>query len=55
MSCLLGKVAPPGQPFIHYFGAGWSKSGDFADAAAWLSHVARFAKQLASPLVVTLE
>jgi hypothetical protein len=26
-------TAQPGQPFVYYFGAGWSKSGDFADAA----------------------
>ena len=31
---LLGK-AEPGKPFVHYFGAGWSKSGDFPDPAAW--------------------
>jgi len=47
----LGKAAP-GKPFVHYLGAGWSKSGDFPDAAAWEGYVTRFATGLAAPLRV---
>jgi hypothetical protein len=44
--------AEPGKPFVHYIGAGWSKSGDFPDAAAWESYVKGFAERLKSPLIV---
>ena len=44
--------AEPGKPFVHYIGAGWSKSGDFPDAAAWESYVKGFAERLKYPLVV---
>jgi hypothetical protein len=47
----LGK-AHPGKPFVHYLGAGWSKSGDFPDAAAWEAAVQHFASRLKSPLDV---
>jgi len=50
----LGKTAP-GQVFVHYLGAGWSKSGDFADAAAWESYVRQFALGLKSPLLVKVQ
>lgn len=48
---LLGKVQP-GKPFVHYLGAGWSKSGDFPDRAAWENHVRDFARRLQAPLIV---
>ena len=51
---MLGK-AVPGQPFVHYIGAGWSKSGDFADAKAWENHVRDLALRLKSPLLVKLK
>ena len=38
-------TAQPGQPFVYYFGAGWSKSGDFADAAAWDAYVRGYVGQ----------
>jgi hypothetical protein len=45
-------TANPGKPFVHYIGAGWSKSGDFPDAAAWEAHVSQLAARLKSPLKV---
>jgi len=45
-------TAQPGQPFVYYFGAGWSKSGDFADAAAWDAYVRGYAQKLKAPLKV---
>jgi rhamnogalacturonyl hydrolase YesR len=50
---LLVGTAQPGQPFVHYLGAGWSKSGDFPDAQAWEAHVRNVAQRLAVPLRVT--
>jgi hypothetical protein len=50
----VGK-AEPGKPFIYWFGAGWSKSGDFADAAAWEDHVRGVARRIRQPLVVRLQ
>lgn len=49
---LLGR-AQPGQPFVHYLGAGWSKSGDFADAAAWEALVRNVAARAALPLHIS--
>lgn len=50
---LLVGHAMPGQPFVHYLGAGWSKSGDFPDAAAWEAKVANVAARVATPLKVS--
>lgn len=44
-------TAQPGQPFIYYFGAGWSKA-DFADASAWDAYVRSYAQKLQAPLKV---
>jgi len=44
--------AQPGKPFVYYLGAGWSKSGDFADADAWNAYVRAFARRLKAPLAV---
>ncbi len=44
--------AKPGQPFVHYLGAGWSKSGDFPDSSSWNDYVRKFALGLKSPLVI---
>jgi hypothetical protein len=49
---LVGR-AVPGRPFVHYLGAGWSKSGDFADAQAWEAKVANVAARVALPLEVS--
>ena len=43
-----------GQMLLHYVGAGWSRSGQFADARAWNSYVSEFAARLASPVRLTL-
>ena len=50
---LLVGTAQPGQPFVHYLGAGWSRSGDFPDAQAWETHVRKVVQRLAVPLRVT--
>jgi len=49
-------IAPvsPRKPFIYYFGAGWSRSGDFEDAAAWRDEVQGFAARLREPLNVSI-
>lgn len=47
---LLVAHAMPGQPFVHYLGGGWDKSGDFADAAAWETLVRNVAARTATPL-----
>lgn len=35
-----------GVPLVYYAGAGWSKSGDFADKAAWIGYVRGAARRL---------
>lgn len=50
---LLVGTAQPGQPFVYWLGAGWSKSGDFPDPQAWEAHVRNVAQRLAVPLRVT--
>jgi len=47
-------TARPGETKTYYLGAGWSRSGDFADAKAWNAYVSRFAEGIASPLGVTV-
>jgi hypothetical protein len=44
-----------GKPFLYYFGAGWSKSGDFPEEAGWENYVRQFVARLRAPLKVTLE
>ena len=43
-----------GEPLTYYLGAGWSRSGDFADAGEWEAYVARFAERKAWPLRATV-
>ena len=50
---LLAKVVP-GQPLRYLAGAGWDRSGQFADQAAWLAYVAAEAARSRSPVTVTL-
>lgn len=45
--------APPGQPVVHYIGAGWTASGDFRDPQSWWSYLDRFSMRLASPVAIT--
>lgn len=49
-------IAPAeiGKPFVYYLGAGWDKSGDFPNAAAWNNYVRRFAERRDQPLQVTI-
>ena len=35
----LQSTVKRGQPLSYYAGAGWSKSGDFLDKAAWVRYV----------------
>jgi unsaturated rhamnogalacturonyl hydrolase len=43
-----------GKPFVYYFGAGWSESGDFPNAAAWIDYVTHFVSCRDQPLQVTI-
>jgi unsaturated rhamnogalacturonyl hydrolase len=47
-------IAPvqSGVPFVWYAGAGWSKSGDFADAAAWTAAVEQFSARQKVPIKI---
>jgi hypothetical protein len=50
---LLAKVRHLGA--LRYFiGAGWSRSGQFADRAAWEAYVTAFAASVASPLKISV-
>jgi len=44
-----------GKPFVYYFAAGWSKSGDFPEETDWENYVRQFVACLRAPLKVTLE
>ncbi len=46
--------ATPGQPVVHYVGAGWTASGDFPTPQAWWAYLDRFAQRLAAPIAVTV-
>jgi unsaturated rhamnogalacturonyl hydrolase len=53
---LLGiSGAQVGKPFLYYFGAGWSKSGDFPEETDWENYVRQFVACLRAPLKVILE
>lgn len=49
---LILAPAKPGKSFVHYLGAGWSKSGDFPDQASWETAVDQLSRRLKAPLVV---
>jgi hypothetical protein len=51
---LLLVAAGDGMPVRYFTGAGWSKSGQFADRAAWESYVKNFAARVAKPLNVSV-
>ena len=51
---LLMAQVGPGQSFVHYAGAGWSKGFDFKDSAAWDGYVKDFAARLKTPLKVEI-
>ncbi len=50
----LTAPARSGKPFVWHAGAGWSRSGDFADAAAWQAYVENAMLRLRHPLKVTV-
>jgi Domain of unknown function (DUF4861) len=47
--------ATPGQPVSFWAGAGWDRSGDFADSAAWNDYLQNWSRRMASPVKVTIE
>lgn len=51
---LILSEATADKPVVYYIGAGWDRSGQFADRAAWEAEVKAFAARLASPLSVTV-
>ncbi len=46
--------AKPGEPLRYLAGAGWTRSGQFADEAAWRSYVLSEAARARAPVRVTL-
>jgi hypothetical protein len=50
---LLAQVGP-GQSFVHYAGAGWSKGPDFKDKETWNAYVKGFVARLKAPLKVEI-
>lgn len=46
--------AKNGQALAYYIGAGWDRSGQFADKAAWEAYVAAFAARLKAPVTISL-
>ena len=42
------------QPAVHYIGAGWTASGDFADVRSWWRALDTLAERLASPVRVAV-
>lgn len=47
-------AAKPDKVARYYVGAGWSRSGHFADKKAWTDYVDNFSQRAASPLVVSV-
>ena len=42
-----------GRDLVYYVGAGWSRSGDFPDEAAWTAYIRRFAERRDAPVKVS--
>ncbi len=51
---LLARVKD-GEPLRYLAGAGWTRSGQFADRNAWESYVKNFASRVQAPLTVRVE
>jgi hypothetical protein len=51
---LLLVKARSGAPVRYFAGAGWSKSGQFADRAAWERYVMNFYERAQKPLTITV-
>lgn len=43
----------PGDDFVYYWGAGWSKAG-FATDSAWINYLQNFAEKIRTPLLVAI-
>ncbi len=50
---LVITTAQSGKSVLYYAGAGWDRSGDFRDKAAWHSYLDRFARRLRLPLKIS--
>jgi len=50
---ILAKVKS-GAPLRYFVGAGWDRSGDFADVGAWEAYLAAFSARLKAPVTVTI-
>jgi unsaturated rhamnogalacturonyl hydrolase len=46
--------ATPGTTLTYYAGAGWTRSGDFADMAAWRKYLDNYSVRLQSPLKISI-
>ena len=46
--------ATPGQPVVHYIGAGWTASGDFPTPQSWWTYLDATAQRIAAPIAVTM-
>ncbi len=51
---LLLARAKDGVPLRYFTGAGWTKSGQFADRAAWEAYVKEFSARARNPLSITV-
>ncbi|QDA61657.1 DUF4861 domain-containing protein [Hymenobacter jejuensis] len=51
-SHLLVMATPKDNTLVYYAGFGWTKSGQFKNAADWDQYLAKYARRLASPLEV---
>ncbi len=51
---VLTATARPGQPVVHYIGAGWTGSRDFDAVADWWSYLDGYARRLAAPVRITV-
>ena len=51
---LLLVKARDGVPLRYFTGAGWNRSGQFADRAAWETYVKEFAARVQHPLTITV-
>lgn len=50
---LLGRLVP-GRSFTYWAGAGWTRSGDFSDGAAWYNYLKECSEGVAGQLQVSL-
>jgi pectinesterase len=46
--------AMAGEPFTHFSGAGWTRSGDFQTADEWNTYLGTFSRRLQAPLKVSI-